>query len=149
MNLIVSFRKASLVKSRDSGFSLIELMVVVAIVGILAAIAYPSYTEYVIRGKIPEATSGLSEIRLKAEQYFADNRTYVGFTSPDLTGKYKDFTFAVSNLTATTYTLTATGNGGMSGFSYTVNQSNTRGSSSSHWGNSSTTCWILRKDGSC
>ena len=64
--------------NKQSGFTLIELMIVVAIVGILATIAYPSYTDYVIRGRIPDATSGLAAKRVQMEQFFQDNRTYVG-----------------------------------------------------------------------
>ena len=59
------------------GFTLIELMVTVAIVAILGSIALPAYNQYVQRGKITEATSSLSELRLRAEKFFADNRTYL------------------------------------------------------------------------
>src|SRR6202043_2582899 len=65
-------------RSIDSGFTLLEVMIVVAIVAILAAIAIPNYSDYVKRGKIIEATSGLSDLRTRYEQYFLDNRTYVG-----------------------------------------------------------------------
>ena len=63
---------------RMRGFTLLEMMIVVAIVGILAAIAIPNYSDYVKRGKIIEATQRLSEARTKLEQWFLDNRTYVG-----------------------------------------------------------------------
>lgn len=135
-------------KNPSFGFTLIELMIVVAILGILAAIAMPSYREYVIRGKLPQATSGLSEMRTRAEQYFADNRTYVGFPCT-LPAQASSFGFVCDNVTATTYTITATGNDDVSGFIYTVDQSNTRTSSSSHWGQSGINCWMLRKDGTC
>lgn len=130
------------------GFSLIELMIVVAIVGFLAMVAYPSYQEYVQRGNIAEATGGLAEMRMKVEQYYADNRTYLNLTCP-APSQAIYFTFSCGTPTAATYTLTATGNAakGMSGFTYTVNQANSRTSVTPSWGSAS--CWITRKGGSC
>ena len=57
---------------------MIEVMIVVAIVAILAAIALPNYSDYVKRGKIIEATSGLSDMRTRYEQFYLDNRTATG-----------------------------------------------------------------------
>ncbi len=129
------------------GFSLIELMVVVAVVGVLSMVVYPSYTEYSQRGKISEATGGLAEMRMKVEQYFADNRTYLGLTCPT-PSQATYFTYSCGTPTAATYTLTATGVAakGMSDFSYTVNQANSR-NSTTPWGSAG--CWILKKDGTC
>ncbi len=61
---------------RVRGFTLIEMLITVAIVAILAAVALPSYIDYVTRSKIVEATSGLSDMRVRLEQYFLDNRQY-------------------------------------------------------------------------
>ena len=58
------------------GFTLIELMITVAIAAILAAVAIPMYRDYVVRSRIIDATSRLSDFRVRMEQYFMDNRTY-------------------------------------------------------------------------
>ena len=58
------------------GFTLIELMITVAIIAILSAIAIPQYSEYVMRSRITEATMTLSDQRLKMERFFQDNRSF-------------------------------------------------------------------------
>lgn len=128
----------------QNGFTLVELMIVVAIIGILSAIAVPSYSDYVTRGKLTEATSTLSNGRVRIEQFFQDNRTYVGGTCPAATTY---FAFVCSNLSTTTYTITATGTGNLSTYSYTINQANTK-TSATPWGNSAT-CWVTKKGGAC
>ncbi len=132
-------------------FTLIELMVTVAIIGILAAVALPAYSEYLARGRIPDATARLATLQVQMEQYFQDNRTYVGAPacSSDSSSS-KNFDFECSGTTATTYVLSATGKDSMSGFTYSVNQANVKATSSvpSGW-TSSATCWVTKKDGSC
>lgn len=149
----------------SAGFTLIELMIVVAIVGILAAIAIPSYSSYTTRSKFAEATSALSDLRIKMENFYQDNRNY-GTTATACpaavampTAKYFTYTCNWGTPASTQgYTITATGVAaqGMSGFVFTLDQSNNRvstfsataGQSSYGWtGNA--TCWALRKDGSC
>lgn len=62
---------------RQKGFTLIELMITVVIIGILAAIAYPSYQEFVKRGNRTEGQAFLSEVAARQERYFAQNNEYV------------------------------------------------------------------------
>jgi type IV pilus assembly protein PilE len=66
-------------KSRTTGFTLVELMIVVAIVAILAAIAYPSYSAYVQRSRRAQAKADLTELAQELERQFTIQRTYVGF----------------------------------------------------------------------
>jgi type IV pilus assembly protein PilE len=153
------------VERRTRGFTLIEVLITVAVVAILAAVALPSYNDYITRSKIVEAISGLTEMRVRLEQYFLDGRQYpascvVPASGPApaaqiyLPASTKYFTFTCA-LTTTTYTVTATGNAtlGMSGFVYTVDQANNRKTTSlpSGWpgAGAGSTCWITRKSGDC
>jgi type IV pilus assembly protein PilE len=129
-------------------------MIVVVIVGLLAKLAMPTYQEYMMRGKITEAVGELSAMRAKLEQFYLDNRTYVGAcatntVAPLPTGRY--FTYACT-LGASSYTVTATGSAsqGMSGFAYTINESNVRATTGvpSGW-TANATCWVTAKGGTC
>lgn len=132
-----------------NGFTLIELMIAVAVIGILAAIAVPAYNEYIARGKIAEATSTLSDLRMKMEQYFADNRTYLNGPCTPAAGSTKYFTYSCNPAaTATTYTIEAVGitAQGMSGYTYTINQNNQKTSTVP---GSAGNCWLLKKGDTC
>jgi type IV pilus assembly protein PilE len=141
-------------KKIHSGFTLIEVMIVVAIVAILATIAVPSYRDYVTRGRIPEATSNLATKQVRMEQYFQDNRTYVGApdcASDTATSQFFDFS-CVAGMNATSYTLQAVGKGQMAGFEYRVNQANARSTEAvpTGWAQPSpNTCWVSKKGGVC
>jgi len=122
-----------------------ELLVVVAVIGILAAIAIPYYNDYIIRGKLPEAQSALSDGRVQMEQFFQDNRTYVGGPTPAAT---PNFTYSSGTPTVSTYTLTATGLNTVAGFVFTIDQNNNKATTAtpSGWGGAQS-CWVRIKGG--
>ncbi|MDX9995378.1 MAG: type IV pilin protein [Rhodocyclaceae bacterium] len=147
-------------KRKQKGFTLIELMIVVAIVGILASIALPAYNDYITRARITEGVAALSDMRVKLEQYFQDNRTYVGActtqTTPPtsiahLPGNTEFFQYSCSNLGATTYTVQAQGINAMNGFVYTIDQNNVRTTAAlpGGWNGAGNSCWVTKKSGEC
>lgn len=158
MNLLLSPYLVAL-RRRNRGFTLIEVMITVAIVAILAAIALPSYRDHVLRGQLVDATTGLSAMRANMERFFQDNRTYNttgSFTSPCLVDedKRRVGTFQLSCVTtpsATAFTLQAVGSGATSGFTFTVDQQNNRTTTVtgvSGW-NSCANDWIGRRGQTC
>lgn len=136
------------------GFTLIEVMIVVGIIAILAAIAIPSYQEYIKRGQIVDGLVPLADMGGKLEQFFQDNRTYegacqAGTVAPAPTNTAR-FTYSCGTLGKSTYTVTATGIGSMAGFAFTLNQQGQRATTgtASGW-TAGSNCWSARKDGSC
>jgi len=144
--------------TQKRGFTVIELLIVIAIISILAAVALPAYNDYVQRSKLVEAFTGLADFRVRMEQFYQDNRRYdggglngCGAAAPN--SQYFTFACAPAAAPAQTYTITATGiaNQGLTNFVYTLNQNNVRGTTTlgTGWNGAGSACWVRRKDGSC
>lgn len=146
-------------RSQHQGFTLIELMIVVAIVAILAAVALPSYRDYIVRGHLADASNGLALMRAQMERHFQDNRSYatVGtFTTPCASTDagprtFNNFVVTCSGTpTATAFTLAATGNGPVAGFTFTINQTDVRATTLAPTGwPTCATKWLTKRGASC
>jgi len=157
MTMPAAIHKPVAVRSSSAGFTLIEVMIVVAIIAILAAVAYPSYRDYVIRGRLADGTSGMAAMRADMERHFQDNRSYttVGvFVSPCLRPvaqrTFGDFVVACnpSPPAATTFTLRGQGSGVTNGFVFTVNELDVRSTvAPGSW--PSGACWLVKKGQTC
>lgn len=118
MTVMNSVRSGSCWAARDrheGGFTLIELMIVVAVVAILAAIAVPSYQEQVRKSRRAQAKADMVEYAQMAERYFTVNNSYAGFAlpvaqSPREAGATARYGLAI-NTAPTTFTITATAQG--------------------------------------
>ncbi len=108
--------------AKQRGVTLIELMIVIVILALIAAYAYPSYMRYVVDTKRTAATSILLQVADRQQQFFMDNKrfandlTNLGFAANPLViaedgqptaGADSTYSVALSNVTATTYTITA------------------------------------------
>lgn len=142
-------------RNNSRGFTLIELMIVVAIVGILAAVAVPAYSDYVRRGTVADMASAMSDLKLRVEQRYADSRTYNnalcssgGVTVSPQTGSYS-IVCLTTDATNQTFTITGTGSGSIAGFIYTIDQTGTKNSTlGAPWGGTAVGGrWVMKKGG--
>jgi type IV pilus assembly protein PilE len=147
-------------RARAKGFTLIELIVAVAIVAILAGVALPAYQNYVRRGHLQDAFTTLSDMRVKLEQYYQDNKRYgsadaattcptlPGYAAFPATNQYFRFDCGPGSNNATplqTFSLTATGTGGTTtGYDYSLNDRGTKGTTKFANSTSSAACWLSK-----
>lgn len=148
-------------EAANRGFTLIELMIVVAVVAILAGVALPSYFDYVRRGQLPEAQAALSDFRVKMEQYYQDNRSYGtsgancadasppswATSTPALTygaAQFFSYSCALSG-GGQGYTITATGSTGRAvGHAYTIDHNNARATTQFKGAAVTKGCWLIK-----
>jgi type IV pilus assembly protein PilE len=143
-------------RSAAAGFTLMELMIVVAIIAILMAIAIPNYSNYIIRSKLTDAQNNLSATRVLMEQYYQDNRQYTNITTPGNCGAsmptdaYFSYTCALDTVNGNPgYTITASGINGTqtANFAFTIDQSNNRGTQNANgwYTTPQASCWVTNK----
>lgn len=137
------------------GFTLLETMIVVAIIATLATIALPSYEAYIKRSRILDAVTRLADARARMDDFFLDQRTYVddsGHCAVTGTSGPTDYFSVNCEATPTTFTLTASGlvAKGMGAFVYAIDHVGTKTTVSvpAGWVRAAD-CWTIRQDGLC
>lgn len=145
---------------RSRGFTLIEVMVTVAIIAILAGVAMPSYSAYIQRSKVPVAFDGLSSYATRMEQRYQDTGCYAGACSPMGTTcgvtplpTPANFTVTCELLTVNGqagqgFKATATGSGPVAGYTFTINHAGAR-ATTAHPKGANTSCWSSKGGTQC
>lgn len=132
--------------NRPRGFTIVEVMIAVAIVSILAAIALPSYNAYIQRSRVPAGLDALSAYAARMEQAYQDSGSYgAGACTPTLPATVPNFAIACAVTGGGQgFTATATGSGPMSGYAFTIDNRGTRRTTSHPKGVPGTDCWSIR-----
>jgi type IV pilus assembly protein PilE len=141
-------------RATPAGFTLIELLVTIAIIGILGTYAWPSYVDYIRRGRIAEATGQLSTLRISMEQYYQDNRNYGTGTSCGIAMPAAGQFSYVCQLQdgGQGFVIAASGNrGSVSDFTYQIDQNGLRRTMAlpAGWGTVPQDCWIASRRETC
>ena len=134
---------------RPRGFTLIELMITIAIVAILASVALPAYTAYIQRSRVPAALDGLAAYMTRMEQRYQDVGSYGADDACAVPVPTADnFTIAcTSSDSGQRFTATATGSGPMAGYEFTINDRGER-ATTKHPKGAVANCWSTR-GGTC
>lgn len=137
------------VTRRARGFTLIELMVAVAVLAILSAVALPAYNTYITRSRVPVALDALSAYQVRMEQVFQDTGGYAanGNCAVALPTNVTNFAITCALSGTTAFTATATGSGTMAGYAYTIDQAGNR-ATTAHPKGTNASCWTT-KGGTC
>jgi type IV pilus assembly protein PilE len=141
---------------RLRGFTLIELLIAIAIVGILAGVAYPAYTSHVKRGKIANLLAELTATRVRLEQYYQDNKNYgstataCGVTMPSVSGFDVTCTWGTPT-TNQSFIIVANGRGSesMGGYTYSINHLDVKRTTTFDFETVARDCWIQKKGQTC
>jgi type IV pilus assembly protein PilE len=158
------WKKPSFIQS-NKGFSLIELMIVVVIIGILAAVGIPSYKSYVVNAKVADAFPGLNELAAKAQLFYMDNKNFDGYpcTTQASAANYvfscnKDTTAGTDALTdcpvagsgsgmaVQSIVFCAKGTGDLANFIFTLDAT---GAKTTTFNGVAKTCWVTSNSGTC
>ena len=140
---------------------LILTALIAAIVATVVALAINSYYQYFLRVRIASGTAKLAAMRLSMGRYFQKNLSYNNSAGPPCGSEETaiaplptdpSFTYSCPTLSATQFTIVATGTGALEGFEYSIDQNDNRRTlkvPSAGWAGAGARCWVLRKDGSC
>ncbi len=127
MRFMESLQAGSVASRSAAGFTLIELVVTMAIIAVLTAIAYPNYTNYVNKSKVSSGEQAIASNVAAVEQYYLDNRSYPATQTITDSNNYFAYTYTQSGTpTGQAYYITATGNAPLGQYYIAANSASVR-----------------------